>query len=379
MLTFYEFFAGGGMARAGLGDDWHCLFANDNCPRKMASYVLNWGAEDFHLSGIEALTASQLPGHADLAWASFPCQDLSLAGSGAGLRGERSGTFWRFAELLEGLREQERLPRSVVLENVCGAITSHNGRDLKAILSRLNQLGYMVGPLVVDSVHFLPQSRPRLFIIAYQNSERDLSGLMDDGPNPLWHPRALVQAFTALPPKLQESWAWWKLPTPPERTLNLRDVLENNPESVSWHSSEVTNRLLAMMSIPNRNKVLEARATGVKRVGAIYKRTRGGVQRAEVRFDGIAGCLRTPSGGSSRQTILIVEKSRTRSRLISSREAARLMGLEDKYHLPPRYNDAYHLVGDGLVVPVVAHLSEYLLKPLMQPDVNLSQSLSKSA
>jgi DNA (cytosine-5)-methyltransferase 1 len=28
-LTFYEFFAGGGMARAGLGEDWQCLFAND--------------------------------------------------------------------------------------------------------------------------------------------------------------------------------------------------------------------------------------------------------------------------------------------------------------------------------------------------------------
>ena len=379
MLTFYEFFAGGGMARAGLGKDWHCLFANDNCSRKMESYVLNWGADDFHLSGIESLSASNLPGHANLAWASFPCQDLSLAGSGAGLRGERSGTFWRFAELLEGLREQRRLPQSVVLENVCGAITSHNGRDLEAILSRLNQLGYIVGPLVVDSVHFLPQSRPRLFIIAYQDSGCDLSGLIGDGPNSLWHPRALTNAFAALPPQLQDSWVWWKLPTPPERTLTLQDLLETNPESVSWHSNEETNRLLAMMSIPNVNKVMEARATGVRRVGAIYKRTRGGVQRAEVRFDGVAGCLRTPSGGSSRQTILIVERSKTRSRLVSSREAARLMGLDDTYHLPRRYNDAYHLVGDGLAVPVVNHLSEYLLKPLIRSSGNLPQSLSKSA
>ena len=379
MLTFYEFFAGGGMARAGLGKEWHCLFANDNCSRKKDSYVLNWGADDFLLSGIESLSASHLPGQADLAWASFPCQDLSLAGSGAGLQGERSGTFWRFAELLEGLRKQERLPQSVVLENVCGAITSHNGRDLEAILSKLNELGYIIGPLVMDSVHFLPQSRPRLFIIAYRDSGCDIKGLIGDGPNPLWHSRSLTHAFATLHPRLQESWVWWKLPMPPKRTMTLEDVLEAKPKSVSWHSSEETNRLLAMMSMPNQNKVLEARATGVTRVGAVYKRTRGGVQRAEVRFDGVAGCLRTPSGGSSRQTILIIEKSKTRSRLISSREAARLMGLDDKYHLPLRYNDAYHLVGDGLAVPVVNYLSEYLLKPLMQRSVNLPHSLSKSA
>ncbi|PMZ12166.1 DNA (cytosine-5-)-methyltransferase, partial [Pseudomonas sp. FW306-02-F02-AA] len=76
-------------------------------------------------------------------------------------------------------------------------------------------------------------------------------------------------------------------------------------------------------------------------IGAVYKRTRfeGGkkVQRAEVRFD-LAGCLRTPGGGSSRQTILVVERGKVRTRLISARETARLMGLPEAYRLPERYN-----------------------------------------
>ena len=92
--SFYEFFAGGGMARAGLGRAWNCLFANDLDPKKADAYVRNWGAAEFRLSDVASLKPADLPASANLAWASFPCQDLSLAGSGAGLGGERSGTFW---------------------------------------------------------------------------------------------------------------------------------------------------------------------------------------------------------------------------------------------------------------------------------------------
>ena len=86
--------------------------------------------------------------------------------------------------------------------------------------------------------------------------------------------------------------------------------------------------------------------------------------RAEIRFDGVAGCLRTPGGGSSRQFIMVVEGESVRTRLLSGREAARLMGLPDEYKLPANYNEAYHLMGDGLAVPVVRHLADNLLGPL---------------
>jgi DNA (cytosine-5)-methyltransferase 1 len=96
MPSFYEFFAGGGMARAGLGKQWECLFANDIDRKKGASYAANWGDERLKIKDVGGLTTADTPGRADLAWASFPCQDLSLAGDYVGLKGERSGTFWLF-------------------------------------------------------------------------------------------------------------------------------------------------------------------------------------------------------------------------------------------------------------------------------------------
>jgi len=139
MPTFYEFFAGGGLARAGLGEGWECLFANDIDTKKGASYEANWGRERLKIEDVGKLTTADLPGRADLAWASFPCQDLSLAGDYAGLKGERSGTFWPFWRLMEALVEEGRAPAMVVLENVCGALTSHGGKDFAAIGAALTR------------------------------------------------------------------------------------------------------------------------------------------------------------------------------------------------------------------------------------------------
>jgi DNA (cytosine-5)-methyltransferase 1 len=124
------------------------------------------------------------------------------------------------------------------------------------------------------------------------------------------------------------------------------------------------------MSPVNREKVEAARRTGRKAIGTVYIRTRtnsggGKAQRAEIRFDDIAGCLRTPAGGSSRQIIMVVEGEQIRSRLLSPREAARLMGLPEDYKLPQNYNEAYRLAGDGLSVPAVRYLAANLLEPLL--------------
>jgi len=163
---------------------------------------------------------------------------------------------------------------------------------------------------------------------------------------------------------------WWNLPTPPRRKTSFADIIEENPSSVEWHSAAETKAILAMMSPVNKAKVEAAKRSGRRMVGGVYKRTRldeNGVkvQRAEIRFDDVAGCLRTPAGGSSRQTIVVVDGNKIRSRLISSRETARLMGLDDAYKLPKNYNEAYHLTGDGVAVDVVRHLARYLLEPLL--------------
>ena len=134
-----------------------------------------------------------------------------------------------------------------------------------------------------------------------------------------------------------------------------------------------TDYLLQLMAPLHRRRVAEAMHSRRRTVGAVYRRTRPGEdgvkrQRAEVRFDDVAGCLRTPAGGSSRQTILVVEGESVRSRLLSAREAARLMGLSEDYRLPPRYNDAYHVCGDGVCAPVVRHIAQSILEPLLSAN-----------
>jgi len=366
---FYEFFAGGGMARAGLGKKWQCLFANDFDRKKAKSYQTNWGSDALIVDDIRNIAPDEMKDTADLVWGSFPCQDLSIAGSGAGLDGNRSGSFWPFISHMQSLKDDNRAPSIIALENVLGTLTSHKGKDFTAICSALKKLGYRYGAFVVDAALFVPQSRPRLFIVAIREDLAVSAAVKGDEPHAIWHTKGLKNAHAKLPTELKSHWLWWRFAAPPKRRAKFASLIEEKPKSVKWHTASETTNLLSMMSEVNLAKVETAKSSGVKMVGAIYKRTRYEhgikVQRAEVRFDDIAGCLRTPGGGSSRQLIMIVEGNRIRSRLISARETARLMGLPDTYLLPDVYNEAYHLTGDGVVVPVVRHISHNLFEPLL--------------
>lgn len=202
------------MARAGLGESWRCVFANDFDPRKAATYSSNWGGDELCVGDVAALTTAHLPGSVDLAWASFPCQDLSLAGNGAGLRGERSGTFWPFWKLIFELKQEGRSPRLIALENVCGTLHSHGGGDFAAIGNALSDAGYRFGAVVIDAVDFLPQSRPRLFIIGVLGDLQIPQNLRSSSPDPKWHPEMLLKAFRKLSGSAAAKWVWWALPMP---------------------------------------------------------------------------------------------------------------------------------------------------------------------
>lgn len=373
-LMFYEFFAGGGMARAGLGPNWRCAFSNDFDFKKGAAYQANWdkdGQTVLKISDIRKVESEELPGTADLAWASFPCQDLSLAGGGAGLRGERSGTFYPFWDIVKQLILENRAPRVVALENVTGTLTSHGGKDFEAICQTFAENGYKYGALVIDAALFVPHSRPRLFVVGVRDDIDVADALVSSVPVAPFHTSGLQAAYDRINDDAKARWLWWNMPAPPRRKDAFSDLIEDEPDSVSWHSAAETAKLLGQMSPVNLAKVEAAKRAGRRMVGSVYKRTRiqdgAKRQRAEVRFDDLAGCLRTPAGGSSRQVIVVVEGSCIRSRLISSRETARLMGLDEDYVLPRNYNEAYHLTGDGVVVPVVRHLAQYVIEPLLVP------------
>ena len=129
---------------------------------------------------------------------------------------------------------------------------------------------------IADAVHFVPQSRPRLFVIGV----RDDISLQDDlstlGPpaSDLWHSRALLTAQANLPAKARERWIWWNLPGPSMRSKTLGDLIEDCPVGVEWHSESETAKLLGMMSRVNKKKLDEAKWAGRRMIGAVYKRTR---------------------------------------------------------------------------------------------------------
>lgn len=364
------------MVRAGLGGRWRCLFANDFDPLKVQVYTNNWGSKEILEDDIHNVKAEDLPRRVDLAWASFPCQDLSMAGNGLGIGQEgganrtRSGTFWAFIELMKGLKVNGRLPRIVVLENVVGLLTINGGEEFKTVVSALDRLEMRAGAIVVDARHFVPQSRQRVFIVAVSKTVKVADGLVRVEPHPTWHPDPLVKAVEKLSPQCREQWIWFNLGAVPKLKKTLNRIVTDRPVGVKWHSPAETQRLIGMMSDAHRQKLSEAKKSGKRMVGTLSLRMRPKngktVQRAEICFRGLAGCLRTPKGGGSRPRIIVVKGADVRTRLLAPKEAASLMGLNACYHLPEVYEYAFRVIGDGVAVPVVAFLRGNLLNPLLR-------------
>nr|WP_314437519.1 DNA cytosine methyltransferase [uncultured Brevundimonas sp.] len=360
----YEFFAGGGLAGLGLshgpaGID--TVFANDMDAMKAAAFRANHPDTPFHQGDVWALDVGDLPGRPDLCWASSPCQDVSLAGARGGLEAGRSGAFWGFWRLMQGLQSEGRAPRVIVLENVIGLLTSGQGRDFAAVCTAMAEAGYRVGALEMDAALWLPQSRPRLFVVAIKGETPAMAA-----PVAPFHSPRLIAAYQRLPQAVREAWAWWSMPAPSRRNLDLDALLEPDSQ-VKW--LEDANDLLALASPLHRARLDAALASGQRRVGAAYRRVRTEngvkVQRLEIRFDGLAGCLRTPAGGSSRQYVVVCDDGRIRVRRLTGREAARLMGVSDDYQLPKSQSAALKLMGDAVAVPVVRALTEGLLAPAL--------------
>jgi DNA (cytosine-5)-methyltransferase 1 len=359
-----EFFAGGGLAGIGLADaGFHTLLANDIDPAKARAFRANHPDVPLHEGDVWDLTPADLPGTPDLCWASSPCQDVSLAGARGGLEARRSGAFWGFWRLMQGLANEGRAPRAVVIENVVGLLTSAGGRDFAAVCKALTEGGYRVGALEMDAGLWLPQSRPRLFIVGLKDA-----GAETPAPGGAFHSPRLIAAHARLPQEVKANWAWWSLPAPPRRNLDLAAVLEADA-AVDWLDAAQTHALLALAAPLHRARLEAALASGERRVAAAFRRVRTEngvkVQRLELRLDGLAGCLRTPSGGSSRQYVLVCEGGQIRARRLTGRECARLMGLTESWRLPPSESAALKLMGDAVAVPVVRALAEGLLAPAL--------------
>ena len=363
--TFAEFFAGIGLMRVGLEDaGWSIAFANDIDKDKRDMYRTHFPDADDHfvLDDIHTLIPDDIPTVA-LATASFPCNDLSLAGMRTGLGGKQSSAFWGFMRILEEL--EERRPPIVMVENVAGFLTSHQGRDFQAALLALNRLGYSVDALIVDAERFVPQSRVRLFVIG---SLQEGHGAWEVHDTPGFYqsavrPQALADFIFGHP---EIAWKVRKLPDPPKRTAKLPAILERLPDDSSyWWSEERTGYLVSQMSEKHFGQLNEMKTKRTWSYGTVFRRVRNGKSMAELRTDGVAGCLRTPRGGSGRQILVQAGYGKVKARLLTPRECARLMGT-DGFRIKASLNKALFGFGDAVCVPVITWLADHYLNPLVE-------------
>lgn len=363
--TFAEFFAGIGLMRLGLEKEgWKVEFANDIAADKYEMYSNHFqdAGSHFLLEDIHKLSADSLP-TVHLATASFPCNDLSVAGMRKGLAGKESSAYWGFIKILDEMGD--RRPPVVLLENVAGFLTSHGGRDFQAALLALNRLGYAVDPMIIDAARFVPQSRVRLFVI----------GTQQKGPG-TWNVRETPSFYESdVRPKPLAEFIFchpeivWNIRTVPALPVNspaLSDIVEDLADtSPFWWNDARRNYLVNQMSERHAEKLEELMKQNKWSYSTVFRRVRKGRSMAELRSDAIAGCLRTPRGGSGRQILIQAGYGQVKVRLLTPRECAGLMGA-DEFVIKASLNKALFGFGDAVCVPVISWIARHYLNPLLE-------------
>lgn len=348
-LACLDFFAGSGLVSVALSDFFKTVWANDISEKKAKVFNANNVSGILKVDSIENVKGVNLPSAA-LSWGSFPCQDLSLAGDMNGLYASRSGLFWQWLRVMDEMKVR---PPVVVAENVLGLVSAGGGSYYRIVHRELVKRGYKVGAVMLDAVHWVPQSRKRIFVVAVKG-DIDTTGFVANGP--IWCHPAPVRNVACMVKK----WTWWNLPRPPKMTTSLEDIIEFD---APCDPIAETNAKLSLIS-DKKLELVKLATRYQRRAFTGYRRTRNHKQVLEVRMDGIAGCLRTPCGGSSRQIVVIGKNGKVNTRLLTVRETARLMGAPDDFKIPGSYNDGYMAMGDGVAVPVARYLAEHLLAPL---------------
>lgn len=340
-----EFFAGCGLAGYALRKWFDAVWANDISERKAAVYRANFDGSVYILEDVKSVKGADVP-EAHLSWASFPCQDLSLAGKMEGINSSRSGLVWEWFRILD---EMPVKPKVLALENVMGYVSADGGSACRAVHRALMERGYVGGTVMLDASLFLPQSRKRIFHIAVKKAtalSRDIAGYA-----PCWlHPSAVQRIGQEL-----DGWIWWTAPKPTPRTECLQDIVE---DGIPFDKDAILNILS-----DRHKRMLEE---GGDAVAAGYQRTRNGRQVLELRLDGLAGCLRTLAGGCNRQYLVAKQNGEVHARLMTLREAGRLMGVPDSFAFPGGYRDGWDAMGDAVAVPAVEFIGRHFLAPLAE-------------
>ncbi|MCY4154112.1 MAG: DNA cytosine methyltransferase [Gammaproteobacteria bacterium] len=366
--TVAEYFAGIGLFRMGLEDaGWKVVYANDWNPEREQIYRGFFG-HGYEVEDVFNVDPEHVP-PVTLATCSFPCIDLSLAGNQGGLNGKHSSAFWGFYNILKN--QGTGKPPMLLLENVVGWLSTNQGADFLAVAKALNKIGYACDAFTLDARCFVPQSRPRVFLLGI--SEVNLPDSRCKSAD-IFFPRS----ERLLPAKLKRlllcnddiRWLRLDIPEPPPyKSCGFSgEVVEDLPlDDPRWWSNEKVEKHLGMMS-PSHLSIIKKLVPGHDKISrTFYRRCRENGQRAEVRSDDVAGCLRTAIGGSGKQFMVTAKNGKVRMRTLTAREYARLQGVPDAYRIAANTErQSLNAFGDAVCVPVVSWIARNILTPLAE-------------
>ncbi len=355
--TALEFFSGIGLARAGMRDAGvKTIWANDIDTTKCAMYQSIWGAEDLCCMNVFDVDPASVP-RADIAWASSPCTDLSLAGKQEGLvKGAQSSAFFGFIRIISKMGG--RKPQALILENVCGLASSHGGNDFRKVVESFNELGYSVDAFELNARRWLPQSRPRMFVVGLLNPLDD--GELDTAIRPdrlSWiHADPLLKTHVT------------PLPTPPELLPGgFTELADRLPaDDPRWWSEARIDAFIDSLSQTQRARTENLRGARNMSARTAYRRTRNGKPVWELREDDIAGCLRTTRGGSSKQAVAFLGNGKLKIRWMTAHEYALLQGGADFNLAGFRDSQIQYAFGDAVARPAVSWLAKYAVLPALR-------------
>lgn len=366
--SYVDLFAGIGLLDYALqGNQWNLSLALDHEERKFNIFKSHFNglSRKYLIKDIFNLQSAEFP-HTFLCHASFPCTDISSAGSRIGMHdGNESSAIDSLLGILYEKALNQR-PSILLTENVKGLLSSNRGKDIRYLLQHYNDLGYQNDLLLLDAKNFVPQSRERIFIISTKPGIIP-SSLREHKLAESWiKPKSVLKVINQ---NLDLKWSFLKAFPKPHRIIKLKDIIDVKDKKF-W-SLERTNYLYSQMSAKHKRWIDEKLNEAEYSCGTAFRRmrVRDGIKQstAEIRVDNIAGCLRTAKGGSAKQILIIVGKGEFKVRLLNPLECARLMGAPNFFISDNiSKNDYLFGFGDGLCSSVIKWLDDKYLTPIFE-------------
>ena len=237
----------------------------------------------------------------------------------------------------------------------------------------LNGLDYTCDLVMVDARWFVPQSRPRVFVVASQLSLGEATSWQASPLRPSWTGK-FVQKNSTL--QMQAA----RLPGPPPQYGHLAHFVELYPSHHPfWWNGERLESFVSSLSPVQANRLESMRGAEYVTYATAYRRTRYGKPVWEIRSDDIAGCLRTGRGGSSRQALVEAGQGSVRVRWMTAGEYARLQGAPDVSFGGVTEAQARFALGDAVCVPAVAWLLRNYLPLLRRERIPEERSVTAYA